>query len=230
MKVVYLLCGLLCDNAVWRHQAQALAADYDVRVVNFVGFDSLSEMAASVLSQAPQTFALAGHSMGGRVALEVLRQDRQRVERLALLDTGFAGVVSGEAAQRAVLVDQAMAEGIHAIAEAWMLPMLAPEHRSDAALTREILDMVCRMSGPIYAGHTRALLTRLDASDVLSSIRCPTLILCGQEDSWSAPAQHRAMAALVPGSALKLIDHCGHMAMLEQPELITTALREWLAA
>lgn len=229
MKTVILLCGLLCDEVVWEYQAQALRADYDVRILTFVEHDSMAAMAAHVLDNAPARFALAGHSMGGRVALEVMRRAGARVERLALLDTGFEGPAADEASRRAVLVDQAQREGIDAIAAAWGLPMLAPRHRTDPALVQAVLDMVGRMSGAIYAAQTRALLGRPDATQVLTNITCPTLVLCGMEDGWSPPERHRRMAALIPRANLRLIDDCGHMSMMEQPDAVLAALRDWLA-
>jgi pimeloyl-ACP methyl ester carboxylesterase len=229
MKTLYLLCGLLCDEVVWEKQARALRDRYDVRIVSFLKQDSIEAMAAHVLSNAPDSFTLAGHSMGGRVALEVYRQAPQRIERLALLDTGYEGVVDGEVEKRAVLVNQALAEGIGSIAKAWGLPMLSPSHRRDAALVQAIIDMVERMSGQIYAAQTRALLGRPDATGVLESVACPSMILCGMQDGWSPPARHEQMATLVPHSILRLIEDCGHMAMMEQPDLILAAMEEWLA-
>jgi pimeloyl-ACP methyl ester carboxylesterase len=230
MKTIYLLCGLLCDEVVWEAQAKALARDADVRVMSFLhGEDSLAAMAERVLAGAPDSFALAGHSMGGRVALEVCRRAPARVERLALLDTGYEGVAPGEADKRAVLVDQARREGIDSIAAAGGLPMLAPARRSDPVLVKEVFDMVGRMSGEIYAAQTRALLGRPDAGEVLRGLACPTLVLCGMQDGWSPPERHLRMAELMPRPPLlRLIDDCGHMAMMEQPEAVLAAMREWL--
>jgi pimeloyl-ACP methyl ester carboxylesterase len=231
MTTIYLLCGLLCDEVVWQAQATALAREYEVRVVSFLkGEDSTAAMADRVLAGAPDRFALAGHSMGGRVALEVYRRAPERIERLALLDTGYEGPAPGEADRRGVLVDQAQRDGIDAIAAAWGLPMLAPERRLDPVLTRAVFEMVGRMSPAIYAAQTRALLGRPDAGDVLRSVSCPTLILCGQQDGWSPPERHLRMAELIPRPPLvRLVEHCGHMAMMEQPDAVLVALREWLA-
>jgi pimeloyl-ACP methyl ester carboxylesterase len=229
MKTVMLLCGLLCDEVVWEAQAEALRRDYDVRVLKFLEQDSMAAMAEHVLRNAPQSFALAGHSMGGRVALEVVRRASSRVERLALLDTGFDAPAADEAGRRAILVDQALQEGIDSVAAAWGLPMLAPRHRSEPRLVQAVFDMVGRMSGPIYAAQTRALLGRPDATEVLENLDCPTLILCGMEDGWSPPERHRRMAELAPRAILRLVEDCGHMAMMEQPEAVLAALREWLS-
>lgn len=228
-KTVYLLCGLLCDAIVWEAQAAALRPEYDVRVLSFEGFDSIHAMAEKVLANAPERFALAGHSMGGRVALEVYRHAPQRVERLALLDTGYEAAAPGEREKRWVLVNQALEEGIGSIAATWGLPMLAPANRGKPALVKAVIDMVGRMSGEIYAGQTRALLERPDASDVLKRIACPAMVICGMEDGWSPPERHERMAELIPDAALRLIERSGHMSMMEEPEAILKALHEWLA-
>ena len=228
-KVIYLLCGLLCDRVVWEAQASALQSAHEIRVISFEGLDSMQAMADKVLAYAPERFALAGHSMGGRVALEVYRRAPQRVERLALLDTGYEPVAPGEAERRALLVDKALQEGIGAIAATWGLPMLAPANRNDPLLVQAVVDMVGRMSGPIYAGQTRALLGRPDASEVLKHVTCPAMVICGKEDGWSPPERHERMAALMPAAQLRLIDGAGHMAMMEAPGAVLAALQEWLA-
>lgn len=229
MKTLFLLCGLLCDDVVWQAQADALRGDYDVRVFSFQGFDSLGMMAQAVLADAPPKFSLAGHSMGGRVALEVYRRAPGQVERLALLDTGYEPVAEGEAERRAIFVRQAFKDGIDSIAAAWGLPMLAPEHRDHLELRQAVFDMVGRMSPEIYEGQVRALLSRPDAADVLHALSCPTLVLCGLQDGWSPPERHTHMASMVRHHMLRLIDHCGHMSMMEQPEAVLAAMREWLA-
>jgi pimeloyl-ACP methyl ester carboxylesterase len=228
-KVIYLLCGLLCDKVVWEAQAAALQPEYDVRVISFEGLDSMQAMAEKVLANAPDRFALAGHSMGGRVALEVYRRAAGRIDRLALLDTGYEPAAPDEAEKRGLLVNRALKEGIDSIAETWGLPMLSAAHRNDRTLVRAVLEMVGRMSGEIYAGQTRALLGRPDATAVLATIACPTMVICGKEDGWSPPDRHERMAQLIPDAVLRLIDDCGHMSMMEQPAAILQVLQEWLA-
>jgi pimeloyl-ACP methyl ester carboxylesterase len=228
MKTICLLAGLLCDKEVWQAQVQELRKHYDVCVASFGKFDSIPAMAAHVLERAPSRFSLAGHSMGGRVALEVYRQAPHRVERLALLDTGYHPAAAHENESRGSLVRKAQAEGIGAIAETWALPMIADCNRAKAELVGRVLAMVRRMSGEIYARQTLALLTRPDATPVLASIRCPTLILCGKQDTWSRPERHEAMAAAIPHARLRLIDNCGHMSPMEKPAEVLAALQEWL--
>lgn len=228
MEAIYLLSGLLCDEEVWQGQVAELRRRYNVRVVSFQGFDSIGAMAAHVLDTAPERFSLVGHSMGGRVALEVYRRAPQRIARLALLDTGYEPVAPGEAERRAVLVNKAQAEGVSAIAETWGRPMIASCNLETTDVLARVVKMVGRMSGEIYAGQTRALLNRPDATAVLAAIVCPTLVLCGAQDAWSSPDRHERMAALIKGAKLKVIDACGHMCTMERPAEVLAALREWM--
>jgi len=227
--VVYLLPGLLCDEAVWRAQARRLSVTHQVRVPNFFGYSSLPDMARAVLAEAPDRFALAGHSMGGRVALEAMRLAPERVERLALLNTGIHDVREGEAARRQVLVDLAYREGMKALAAAWVPPMVAPERAGEAALLDDIATMVCRATPEIFHGQIRALLARPTVRELLPAIRCPVAVVGARQDGWSPLAQHEEMAALIAGAQLTCIEDCGHFSPLERPAAVTDALVRWLA-
>ena len=227
--VVYLLPGLLCDEAVWRSQAKQLQETRDVRVPHFFGFSSLPDMARAVLAEAPARFALAGHSMGGRVALEIMRQAPERVERLALLNTGIHEAGEGEAERRQVLVDLAFAKGMEALAAAWAPPMVAPRRSGDAVLMGDIAAMVSRASPEIFRGQIQALLSRPVVRDLLGTIRCPVAVIGARQDGWSPYTQHQEIASLIAGAKLTCIEDCGHMSPLEQPAAVTEALACWLA-
>jgi pimeloyl-ACP methyl ester carboxylesterase len=228
-----LLPGLVCDRATWAPQIQALSPRLHCHVPDYGLRDSVTAMAEHVLATAPaQQFALAGHSMGGRVALEVMRLAPARVQRLALLDTGTHPLAEGaagarERAGRMTLLAIAEARGMHAMAEEWAAPMVHPAHR-DTPVFEGILNMLARSSAEQYAAQINALLNRPDAAQVLPTIRCPTLVLTGREDLWSPPEQHERIAAAIPGAELCIVEHCGHMSMLEQPEGVTAALEKWL--
>ncbi len=223
---LFLLPGLLCDAAIWSHQSAALGESADIVIPDFRYVRSFEAMARIVLERAPARFSLAGHSMGGRVALEVFRLVPERVERLALLDTGIHPRKPGEEAGRQALIDLAREQGIGALAARWLPPMLHPDR---AALLGPLTEMVKRSTPDTFENQQRALLDRPDARTVLPSIRCPALILCGKQDAWSPVSQHEEIAALIPGSRLVLVDECGHMAPAEQPEAVTNALREWIS-
>ncbi|MDO8447700.1 MAG: alpha/beta hydrolase [Rhodoferax sp.] len=228
-----LLPGLVCDAAVWTPQVAALQAQAQCVVPAYGLRDTLTAMAEQVLSEAPaERFSLAGHSMGGRVALEVMRLAPQRVQRLALMDTGTQPLAAGEAGEkeragRLELLALARAKGMRAMADKWARGMVHPE-RIDTPLFESVLDILARSSPGQFAAQINALLTRPDASTLLPTIQCPTLVLCGREDSWSTPAQHAQMRDAIPNAALCVIEHCGHMCTLEQPQAVTDALAAWL--
>jgi pimeloyl-ACP methyl ester carboxylesterase len=215
---VFLLPGLLCDEAIWADQREALG---DVIVPDFRYVNSIEAMAQIVLDAAPERFSVAGHSMGGRVALEVYRMAPDRVERLALLDTGIHPRGATEEAKRGELVDLARSQGMAAMAARWLPPMLHPDH---SALLGPLTKMVLRSTPDTFANQQRALLDRPDARAVLGGIRCPTLVLCGRQDIWSPVAQHEEIAASIPNARLVIVEHCGHMSPVEQPVDVTKAL------
>ena len=225
---LFLLPGLLCDRSVWTYQEQALSRDADVTVANFYGFDSLGGMAQSVLEQAPERFAVAGHSMGGRVALEIVRRAPERVARLAVLDTGTHPKRPGEAEKRQVLVDLARREGMEALARQWLPPMVHPDRLNDAPMMRALTEMVCRATPEIFERQVRALLGRPDFGPLLPTIKYPTLVACGRQDAWSPLDQHEAIAAAIPSATLAVIEDSGHMTTVEAPAAVTGFLQAWL--
>ena len=232
--VLLLLPGLLCDETNWAAQCDALAAQADCRVPVYRALQSIEAMAEHVLRTAPPgRFALAGHSMGGRVALEVLRRAPDRVERLALLDTGFEGLAAGEAGEkeragRLQLLSLARAEGMRAMGAQWARGMVHPAH-IDTPAFETILTMIERNTPDMFAAQINALLTRPDASALLPRITCPTLLLCGRDDLWSPLARHEQMQRALPGARLEVIEDAGHMTTIEQPEAVSRALARWLA-
>ena len=227
-RVVFLLPGLLCDDAVWRAQARLLSETREVRVPHFFGYDSIPAMARAVLTMAPERFALAGHSMGARVAIEVVNQAPERIDRLAILDTGVHPVRPGEREARQELVDIALSQGMEALGARWVPPMLAPDRVIDTALLEEITAMVCRATPLIFARQIRALLNRPSTGAVLPRIGCPVQVIVGRQDGWSPISQHEEIVAAVPQARLSVIEDCGHMAPLEQPEAVGDILTEWL--
>lgn len=230
---VMLVPGLLCDDAVWAPQRDALSFRTEVIVARHGNVDSLGRMAEQALEAAPPRFALAGHSMGGRVALEILARAPERVTRLALLDTGYEALAPGaegerERAGRLRLLRLAREEGMRAMGVEWSRGMVHPRRLADARLMQDILDMIERATPETFAAQIAALLARPDRTALLAGIRVPTLVLCGHEDAWSTLARHEALAALIPGAVLVDVPDCGHMATMERPDAVTAALLAWL--
>lgn len=228
-ETLILVPGLLCDATVWQPQIAALAPRYDVVVPELAGHDRLEAMAAHILADAPDQFAIAGHSMGARVALEVWRAAPDRVTRLALLDTGVHPAWPDEPAKRQAMLDISAGAGMRALADAWLPPMVAPGRlERDPDLRSALYAMVERMSPAIHRAQINALLHRPDAAPLLPLIRCPVLVGVGEVDAWSPPAQHAPIAAAINGAQYAIFPGSGHMAPLEAPDAVTAALERWL--
>ena len=228
-----LLPGLVCDDVIWQHQASHFSKITTVKSPDYGLSDSLEKMAQVSLRDAPERFAVAGHSMGGRVAFEILRRVPERVVGVALLDTAHRPRATGEAgererADRFALLEVARSQGMRAMARQWIPRIVHPACLSDEAFINSVVEMIARKTADIFAAQINALLERPDAAPVLRSLRSPTMILCGREDLWSPLAGHREMAALVPQSKLVIIENCAHMAPMERPEEVTSALSQWL--
>ena len=230
MRPLFLLCGLLCDETIWADIPSRLAPVANAHVMSFAGFSSFAGMAERVLAAAPPRFALAGHSMGGRVALEVWRQAPERVTALALLNTGVHPTRESEYDSRGLLVRLARRQGMAALADEWLPPMMGAPPDRVAQVMPALKAMVRRFTAESFAGQINALLQRPDARQVLPSITVPTLLLSGTNDTWSSLSQHADMQRSVPGSTLVEIAGAGHMSPIERPDAVARALKGWLAA
>jgi pimeloyl-ACP methyl ester carboxylesterase len=224
---VLALSGLLCDEQVWRAQADALSDLAHFVIVDFPDLDDFGDMAEHALSLVDGPFHLWGYSMGGRVALEVWRRAAGRVRSLVLFDTAVHGVRAGEAEGRQELVELSAAEGMAATADAWLPPMVDPARWNDVALMGRLRAMVLRATPEQHARQIHALVTRDDQTPILATIDVPTLLAVGRQDAWSPVAQHEEMAAAIAGARLEVIEDAGHFSTIEQPDVVTALLREW---
>lgn len=226
-----LLPGLLCDGALWSPMIDALADIAHCHVADLTRDDSVRAMARRVLDEAPWAeFALAGFSMGGYVAFEVMRQAPGRITRLALLDTG-AGPDSPERAdeRRRGIALARTDKGFMTIARLLLSSMLHPDRADDPVLGAALRTMAERVGREGYVRQQTAILARPDSRPLLATIQCPTLVLCGREDHRAPLTWHEEMATGIPGAVLEIIEDSGHMVTLEQPTATAAALRRWLA-
>ena len=229
-----LLPGFLCDQTVWKHQIAGLSDLADPVSMEWgLEHTSISAMAEAALKQAPPEFALAGHSMGGRVAFQVLRLAPERVTKVALFNTGADARPAGEEGEteernRRRLLDIARSQGMRAMAVEWLKGMIPPYRQQDSALVEEIIAMFERKSPDLFEIQMLALLGRPNASPLLPHILSPALVLTGQDDTWSPPARHLQMAQSIRRSELVIVPKCGHMSTMERPDEVTAAMREWL--
>ncbi|MXO58956.1 alpha/beta fold hydrolase [Altererythrobacter salegens] len=221
------LPGLACDARIYEPQ---LAAFADSRAVNGYGLaDTLQDMARIVLDQAPDSFDLLGHSMGGRVALEVYRMAPERVRRLALVSTGIHPLRDGEPASRRALQQVGWDNGFEALIYQWLPPMVAEANRADPAIYGPLHQMNVEAGQEVFDAQIHALVNRPDVMDLLPQISCPTLVMTGELDTWAPPAQHETIAAAIPGAELVIVPGAGHMIQLEAPEGVNSAIAGWLA-
>jgi len=198
--------------------------------LNLNGVVEQMEREVAKLGEKP---AVIGHSMGGRIAFEMMQLAPERILRLALLDTSCHALPEGAAGERerqerARLVGLARAEGVRAMALSWMSTMLHPSSLEDAALAESIARMFERKTADIFAAQIKALLDRAEVFPILANIRCPTLVLAGRADRLSRPEANREMAEAIPGSHLVILEDCGHMAPQERPGEVNRCLSEWL--
>jgi pimeloyl-ACP methyl ester carboxylesterase len=233
MTDLVLLPGMLCDRALWANQIAAFGARAQIVVGDLTHSDSIAGMATDVLVGAPERFALAGMSMGGFVALEILRQAPERVLRLALLDTSARADTPEQADGRRLMMRQAKdsARGVGAFKGMTVrqLPRwVHPEHMKDASLVATVTAMTARVGRDAFMRQQQAALGRRDSRPDLGAIVCPTLVLCGREDQATPLALHEEMAAAISDAKLVVVERCGHLSPLEQPRAVNAAMAQWL--
>lgn len=222
------LPGLICDARVFAPQ---LAAFPESRAVDgYGGANTLEGMARVALEQAPESFDLFGHSMGARVALEVFRLAPTRVRRLALVSTGVHPLGPDEPAKRRALQAIGHRRGFEELVDAWLPPMVAEANRANVALYGPMRQMCLDQGQAIFDAQIEALLGRPEQESLLSRIKCPTLVMTGELDTWSPRAQHEAIAAEIADSALTIVPGAGHMLPLEAPAAVDQAIAAWLAS
>ncbi len=226
-----LIPGLLCDALLWQPQITGLGNSAECWVGDHTRSESMAQVAADILAACPfKHFSLAGLSMGGYVALEMMRQAPERIARIALLDTA-PGADPPEATERRNAFIALAGRGKFIGVTETLLPQLVhPDQLDNQALTSIIKTMARNVGRAAFIRQEKAIISRLDSRPLLPKIKCPALVLCGRQDVLTPPACHEEMAAAIPCATLEAIEHCGHLSTLEQPQAVTAALREWLAA
>jgi len=224
-----LLPGLLNDARLWEHQIGGLADIAQPQVGDLTQADTLADLARQVLERvAAARFVLAGFSMGGYTALEIMRQAPQRVQALALIDTSARPDTPEATARRREQVERAQVD-FPGVVDALFRAVVHPAHRDDAALLDVFRAMARRVGPEAFARQQRAIGGRVDARPMLASIACPTLVACGREDPVIPLEMHEELCAGIAGAELVVLGECGHLAPIERPVQVTALLRAFLA-
>lgn len=228
MTPLVLIPGMMCDARLFGPQIAALGGGRAIHLAAITGHDSTKALATEVLAHAPPRFALAGLSMGGIVAMEVMAQAPGRIERLALLDTNPRAELPEVRARRGPQMDQARNGGMLDVLRDQMVPNYLADPNQNPDLTRLCIDMARDLGSEVFIRQSLALRDRPDREEVLRQVRVPSLILCGRQDRLCPLERHELMHDLIPGSRLQVIEDAGHLPVLEQPEETNAALRRWL--
>ena len=224
-----LVPGLLCSADLWTPQVAGLSDVADITVADHTGHDTMEAISRSILASAPERFALAGLSMGGYIAQEIVRQAPERVTRLALLDTGSRADAPERKERRLQLNALAQREGAGRVQQELMSVLIHQDRIADKAFTDRIVQMAVDTGVDAFIRQHAALMGRRDNRPFLPQIRCPTLVLIGRQDVLTPLELSQEIAAAIPGARLEIIEDCGHLSTLEQPDAVNRALRAWLA-
>lgn len=223
-----LVPGLLCTRALWGPQMAALSDIAEMSVADHTRHDSMAGIAKWILAAAPERFALAGLSMGGYIAYEIVRQAPHRVTRLALLDTGSRADAPERSEGRRKMIALAEAEGTRRVQQELLPVLIHMDRLADAPLVEAVLRMGEDMGLAAFKRQQTAIMGRPDNRPFLPSIKCPTLVLVGREDALTPVDLSREIAAGIPGAKLEIVPECGHLSTMERPEAVNRALRAWL--
>lgn len=217
--------GLLCDETVWQPVVDRLGTS--AKVADFSDQDNLIAMAYDALALRTGPLNVAGHSMGARVAMEMARLAPERVEKLALLDTGIHPLREGEIEKREEIVGFAFENGMAALAKRWLPGMVFGANQTNENLMNTLTEMVLRKTPDLHARQIKALVDRPNAAAYLPQIECPVLLIVGRQDQWSPVSQHEDMKGLLPNARLEIIEDAGHFAPVESPEKVTDLLEDF---
>ena len=228
MSPLVLLPGMMCDARLFAAQVDALSPYCDVAVLPITEFETIGELASDVLSKAPESFALAGLSMGGIVAMEIIAKAPERVERLALLDTNPLAEQAVVSKNRLRQIEKVRQGDLKAVMRDEMKPLYLAESGMRESHLALCMDMAMSLGPEVFIRQSKALAARHDQSDTLRSVDVPTLVLCGCDDTLCPVERHELMHELIPNSVLSLVNDAGHLPPLENPAQTNRNLQQWL--
>lgn len=227
-ETLILLPGMMCDRSLWRHQIESLSTLYDIKVADFSDGDSIEAYTDKVLAEAPEHFSVAGLSMGGYVAFDLLRRVPERVKRLALLDVSPYADTEDHATFRKSIMDTARRQGMGAIMEMLLPRMVHVSRIDDEELVGQVDAMAHRVGEKVFVKQQEALLNRRDCFADLEGITCPTVVIVGRQDQLTPLKLSQQMVEMMPNARLVELENCGHLSSMEQPVAVSAVLRYWM--
>jgi pimeloyl-ACP methyl ester carboxylesterase len=228
-STLILIPGLLCDEALWRYQAERLSDVSDCIITKeHMRHGSIEAIAAAVVKRAPERFAVAGLSMGGYVALEICLMAGERVEKAAFLDTSARTDTPEQTRRRHELIGLARRGKLSEVVDALFPIFLHADRQDDRELKRRVADMAHRVGADVFERQQHAIMARRSLLPLLLHISCPSIIVCGDGDLLTPPECAREIAEGIPGARLTMIKDCGHLSTMERPEAVVRVMREWL--
>ena len=225
---ILLVPGLASSPRIYAPVLPALWRFGPVTVANHIRDDSIGAIARRILAEAPPRFALAGHSMGGYIAFEIMRQAPERVARLALINTQARPDTPEASERRRGQIARAQAGDYHALLDELFASFVHPSRRGDAALRSLVQDMGDDIGAAAFVRQQTVIIGRADSRPTLALIACPTLVLTGDQDNTIPNSLSVEMAEGIPGARLTILADCGHLPQVEQPQATAEALAGWL--
>lgn len=225
---IVFLPGMMCDARLFAPQIDGLSHERAVMVAPVHLGERIEEIASTILDMTPHRFALCGLSLGGMVAMEIIRCAPDRVSRLCLMDTNPVSETPVRAAEREPQIIAARTGRLEEIMRGDLVPHYLAKTPFKAHILELMVDMALSLGPEVFVRQSRALQKRRDQQSLLRNIKCPTLILCGAQDQISLPKRHEFMAEFIEPAELVVIENAGHLPTLEQPEATIAALRAWL--
>ena len=225
-----LVPGILCDAALWENQLNHLKDIADCSVPDTTKADSIQTIASGILEAAPPQFALAGLSMGGYIAFEIMRQAPERVLKLAILDSSARADTPEQQEKRRLLTAMSYTGQFKGVTPRLLARLIHPDRLNDAVLTGTITAMTERVGRDAFVRQQTAAVNRVDSRPFLQDIRCPTLVAGGRQDATTPLELFEEIAAGIAGARLAIIEECGHLSPLERPAQVNALMRQWLGS
>lgn len=229
MVPTLLIPGLACTAELFASQVGALWTRGPVTVASTLDGETMGDLAAAILADAPPRFALAGLSMGGYIGLEIMRRAPDRVVRLALLDTAARPDTAEQSEGRRASIARVEAGELEAVLREMAPKLLHPDHKTDATLIDVQIRMGLAVGAKAYVRQQTAIMGRIDSRPHLAAIKVPTLVVVGDEDAVTPPDRAQEMASAIPGARLEIVEGAGHLTPLEQAGAVERLLMSWLS-